>query len=285
MEKAGLSQESVYRAYSALWLMGERFDATAVPGAGLDIGLDGGLGGRLVVATGLGSVTAGGLGPGAEVALGATLAGAAFLCIESQAALVKQAMQAGCCDFMVNNLDEALRVLKNEVRKRRPVSVGLVGDAATVLAEMVERGVLPDVLTDTASTAASPTGATAGVGRLQRLGSVVMDFGAGSEGTAAPQVVNAAEMLAGWSSLMDFRAIGVQAPDAQTLKHLDALALEALPTEDRMRRRWLQQAPKYFRRSATHLRVMWMKAVEVETLRRALGEGTAVRLVEQAPVP
>ena len=49
---------------------------------------------------------------------------------------------------MVNNLDEALRILKNAVRRREPASVGLIGNAAEVLPELAQRGVLPDLLTD-----------------------------------------------------------------------------------------------------------------------------------------
>ena len=52
---------------------------------------------------------------------------------------------------MVNNLDEALRILKNAVRKKEAISVGLVGNCADVIPELAERGVLPDILTDQTS--------------------------------------------------------------------------------------------------------------------------------------
>jgi len=52
---------------------------------------------------------------------------------------------------MVNNLDEALRILKNAVRKKEALSVGLVGNCADVIPELAERGVLPDILTDQTS--------------------------------------------------------------------------------------------------------------------------------------
>ncbi len=58
---------------------------------------------------------------------------------------MKAAMRAGALDFVVNTLDEALRALKNQVRLRRPVGVGLVADVDATLAEMVERGVQPDL--------------------------------------------------------------------------------------------------------------------------------------------
>src|SRR5262245_27988765 len=52
---------------------------------------------------------------------------------------------------MVNSLDEALRILKNSVRKKEAVSVGLIGNCADVIPELAERGVLPDILTDQTS--------------------------------------------------------------------------------------------------------------------------------------
>ncbi len=52
---------------------------------------------------------------------------------------------------MVNDLDEALRILKNAVRKREATSVGLVGNCADVIPELARRGVVPDLLTDQTS--------------------------------------------------------------------------------------------------------------------------------------
>src|SRR5438045_3952456 len=52
---------------------------------------------------------------------------------------------------MVNNREEALRILKNSIRKKEAISVGLVGNCADVIPELAERGVLPDILTDQTS--------------------------------------------------------------------------------------------------------------------------------------
>jgi urocanate hydratase len=52
---------------------------------------------------------------------------------------------------MVNDLDEALRILKNAVRKREAISVGLTGNCADVIPELARRGVVPDLLTDQTS--------------------------------------------------------------------------------------------------------------------------------------
>jgi urocanate hydratase len=102
------------------------------------------LAGKLVVSGGMG-------GMGGAQPLAATMAGACFLGIDVDAERIKKRLKTGYCDFMVNNLDEALRILKNAVRKKEAVSVGLVGNCADVIPELAERGVLPNILTDQTS--------------------------------------------------------------------------------------------------------------------------------------
>src|SRR5713226_8762028 len=104
----------------------------------------GDLAGKLIVSGGMG-------GMGGAQPLAATMAGACFLGIDVDAERIKKRLKTGYCDFMVNNLDEALRILKNAVRKKEAVSVGLVGNCADVVPELAERGVLPDILTDQTS--------------------------------------------------------------------------------------------------------------------------------------
>jgi len=101
----------------------------------------GSLAGRLVVAAGMG-------GMGGALALAATLNCAAFLGIDADAGLIKRRVKAGYCEVMVNHLDEALRILKNAVRKREPASVGLIAHPAELIPALARRGVLPDLLTD-----------------------------------------------------------------------------------------------------------------------------------------
>jgi len=99
------------------------------------------LAGRLIVSGGMGST--GGTQP-----LAATLQGAAFLGIEVDSERITRRIRAGYCDFCVNSLDEALRILKNAVRQKQPVSVGLVGNCAEIIPELARRGVVPDILSD-----------------------------------------------------------------------------------------------------------------------------------------
>ena len=100
--------------------------------------------GKLVVSGGMG-------GMGGAQPLAATMAGAAFLGVEVDPERIKKRLKTGYCDYMVNTLDEALRILKNAVREKKAVSVGLVGNCADVIPELAARGVVPDVLTDQTS--------------------------------------------------------------------------------------------------------------------------------------
>ncbi|MBV9609119.1 MAG: urocanate hydratase, partial [Acidobacteria bacterium] len=100
--------------------------------------------GKLIVSGGMG-------GMGGAQPLAATMAGAAFLGVEVDPERIKKRLKTGYCDYMVNTVDEALRIQKNAVREKKAVSVGLVGNCADVIPELAERGVVPDLLTDQTS--------------------------------------------------------------------------------------------------------------------------------------
>src|SRR5256714_1475096 len=102
------------------------------------------LAGKLVVTGGMG-------GMGGAQPLAATMNGAAFLGIDVDPERIKRRVKTGYCDVMVTSLDEALRILKNAVRKGEATSVGLVGNCADLIPELAKRGVLPDLLTDQTS--------------------------------------------------------------------------------------------------------------------------------------
>jgi urocanate hydratase len=104
----------------------------------------GSLEGRLLVTGGLG-------GMGGAQPLAATMNGAAFLGIDVDPARIRKRLETGYCDRMETDLDAALAAVDEARRKRRPLSVGLVGNCAEVLPELVRRGVVPDILTDQTS--------------------------------------------------------------------------------------------------------------------------------------
>ncbi|HEX4039177.1 MAG TPA: hypothetical protein VHX37_14060 [Acidobacteriaceae bacterium] len=78
--------------------------------------------------------------------VGASVAGVVSLCVDAEAEILRAGLRAGFCDFVVGHLDEALRILKNELRQHRVVSVGLTADPEACLGEIVERGLQPDFL-------------------------------------------------------------------------------------------------------------------------------------------
>ena len=82
--------------------------------------------------------------PAQALALAAVGLGSAVLLVSRDTALLRSANRAGATDFQVDTLSEALRILKNELRKGTAVSVGLSGDAGDIAQEMLHRGVQPD---------------------------------------------------------------------------------------------------------------------------------------------
>ncbi|MEO8663368.1 MAG: urocanate hydratase, partial [Bryobacteraceae bacterium] len=104
----------------------------------------GSLAGKLVVSGGMG-------GMGGAQPLAATMNGAAFLGIEVDPSRIRRRVEGGYCDRMTNSLDEALALVRQAMKDGQPLSVGLAGNCAEILPEMVRRGVVPDMLTDQTS--------------------------------------------------------------------------------------------------------------------------------------
>ena len=104
----------------------------------------GSLAGRLTVSGGLG-------GMGGAQPLAATLNGSAFLGVDPDVTRIERRVETGYCDRMSHDLDEALEWVLEAKEEGRALSVGLVGNSAEVLPELVSRDVVPDVLTDQTS--------------------------------------------------------------------------------------------------------------------------------------
>ncbi|MFQ5688905.1 MAG: urocanate hydratase [Gemmatimonadota bacterium] len=104
----------------------------------------GSLSGRLVVTAGLG-------GMGGAQPLAATMNGGAFLGVEVDEARIRRRVETGYCDRMSVDLDEALGLVLDAKDRGEALSVGLLGNISEVLPALVQRGVVPDVLTDQTS--------------------------------------------------------------------------------------------------------------------------------------
>jgi urocanate hydratase len=104
----------------------------------------GDLAGRLLLSGGLG-------GMGGAQPLAATLNGAVFLGIDVDPERIERRVRTGYCDRMAQALDEALDICEDAREQKRAVSVGLVGNCAELLPEIVRRGVKIDAVTDQTS--------------------------------------------------------------------------------------------------------------------------------------
>lgn len=105
---------------------------------------DGDLAGRWVLTAGLG-------GMGGAQPLAATMAGASMLAIECQSDRIDKRIETGYLDARADSLDDAMLLINDSVARREPLSVGLLGNAAEILPEMVKRGIHPDAVTDQTS--------------------------------------------------------------------------------------------------------------------------------------
>ena len=168
----------------------------------------------------------------------ANIAGAATLTASADAEARKQAMRDGVVDFLVTTLDEALRILKNELRKREVVAVCVAQAPKNVAGEMQERGVQPD---------------------LHRPVEIVSP-----QENKTILVWRAASSSALWLSKIDAIA-------AKCLQqNLGAQGLDS-ETWDCMRR-WLRLSPRYLGRLAQGVRVLRCGESAVESLLQRMRE-------------
>lgn len=100
--------------------------------------------GKFVLTAGLG-------GMGGAQPLAATFNGAAFLGIEVDRARAQKRIDTGYLDFLTDDIDEALNKVLEAKSKRIALSVGLIGNAGEILPEILNRNIIPDVLTDQTS--------------------------------------------------------------------------------------------------------------------------------------
>lgn len=181
---------------------------------------------------------------GAATALGASIAGAASLGVDPDRERLKAALRSGACDFVVNNLDEAVRILKNEIRKKQPVAVGLVGAVGECVAAMLERGLQPDLV------AASVGDVNGFGGRGARV--LPSDRGPQYESDDV------------WWSVFE--------SPARWLPQIDALAVETLGKDSsakgNARLLWLRKVPLYLGRASEHF--VPMSAGEAELFAAAV---------------
>ncbi|MBN8555916.1 MAG: urocanate hydratase [Deltaproteobacteria bacterium] len=97
-------------------------------------------------------ILAGGLGGmGGAQPLAAVIAGASFLGVDVDETRILRRLETRYLDKMAKNLDEALKWIDEATKSKKPTSIGLVGNAATVYRELLNRKILPPIVTDQTS--------------------------------------------------------------------------------------------------------------------------------------
>jgi urocanate hydratase len=102
------------------------------------------LSGRWILTAGLG-------GMGGAQPLAATMAGATLLAIECQPSRIEMRLRTKYLDLQATDLDDALAIVERSCAEKKPVSIGLLGNAAEVLPELLRRHIRPDAVTDQTS--------------------------------------------------------------------------------------------------------------------------------------
>jgi Urocanase Rossmann-like domain len=181
-----------------------------------------GLGGKLFYAAELDE-------EGRALLVAANIAGAATLAASADRDEQKQALRDGIADFVVTNLDEALRILKNQLRKHETVAVCIAQSPSEIEREMNERGVAPDLLRRDLSIPLAHSALAFHEGEETEL-----DLG------KIPALVT-------WQ---------VDSALPKDLALLDEIALPCLDPNEWKSRRWLRLAPRYLGRLAHGLRLL-----------------------------
>ncbi len=105
---------------------------------------NGDLAGKWVLTAGLG-------GMGGAQPLAAVMAGASCLAVECSPSRIDMRLRTRYLDTKADTLDEALAIIADSVKTKTPISVGLLGNIAEILPELLRRNILPDALTDQTS--------------------------------------------------------------------------------------------------------------------------------------
>lgn len=213
-------------------------------------------GGKLLLCPGLGLC-------GFAYSLAMSIAGGTFLGVEPRPQRLKEALRDGVCDYMVNSLDEALRVLKNEIRKKAPVSVGLLGDIASVLNEAIERGVQPDYVV-----AGSRLAEDGILDPFERRGAFRLHDAITSG--AAEEAVN----------------LVVASAASSTLRVFENVVATVLAGSAASRLKWAESSARYFRRTIPPMRSALMDQAQAAALKDQLTQqpldGEVVLAVQDA---
>jgi len=209
-------------------------------------------GGALVLSLGLSPA-------GITLPIASNIAGAVSLSIDQNPDHIRNVVRSGAVDFVVHSLDEAVRAMKNEIRKHAPLSVALNAPPIETLKEIHARGLAPQLFANFLPF--EPRILTAAES-FRAWGSELVDF-------AAESTSGFRQSTAILDALVATRSWQLQRyvfPSSGELRDFDALALRSLPQGDRLRRRWLEAAPRILQRQRPPERCLWLSPSERDLL-------------------
>jgi len=194
---------------------------------------------------------------GAALAVASHIAGAVSLAIDSDTARIREAVRSGAADFVVNTLDEAIRAMKNEIRRQNPLSVVLAAAPDAALEEALERGLAPQVFTSFPCADLDQGLEQKSSVRFREMGAELVQFEGGREtaGWNAERLIEQTVEGKRWE--MDSFTFDSVAE----LRAFDARALAGLEG-DGLRRRWLEAVPRILQRQRPPQRWLWLTGQE-----------------------
>jgi len=187
---------------------------------------------------------------GRALLVASNIAGAASLAATADLAAQKQSVRDGVADFLVTSLSEALRILKNQIRKRETVAVCIASAPEAVEREMLDRGVLPDLLRPSDEVPTHSLFVTQGARQI------------------TPATLGNNSILLTWR---------VASAPALWLPRLDAVAIDCLQPDAWSAHRWLRLSPRYLGRMSQSVRLLYcdqeFKADFIEKVRAQIERG------------
>ncbi len=194
---------------------------------------------------------------GAALSVAANIAGAVSLAIDPDPTHLRDVVRTGAADFVVNTLDEAIRTMKNEIRKRTPLSIALNADPTLTFNEILDRGLAPQLF----ATFLPPSPHIAQcAATFQSLGATLIDFTEGPN--ASPNFQSSQSILTPFLNQHDWRLQTLTFETTAALRAFDAEALARIPPGDTLRRRWLEAAPRILQRQRPPQRSLWLTKIE-----------------------
>jgi urocanate hydratase len=237
--RQGQTQSSILRAYTALYQLRSTWGGSLILSLGLDP-------------------------EGAALSIAASIAGAVSLAIDNDPVHLREVVRTGAVDFTVTTLDEAIRAMKNELRKHSPLAVALNAEPIPTLAEILERGLAPQLFTSFLRTNPRINEAA---NSLHFIGATLINFTEASE--PIPGIQSAQTILAPLLKNTGWTLHTFTFETAPALRTFDAKALNLLSPEDNLRRRWLESAPRILQRQRPPHRTLWLTESEAQALKGA----------------